>query len=188
MIKDCVAKESIYTLVRQIGLGDYQAEGKLITELRLLEKVTFMVRARVRASRDDHKDLISDVMMAILRNLREGKYTPEKGPIESYLAGIVRFKIVDFIKLKSRHARSELPEEHLLPEIDTRYERRDLNAALRVAIQQLDKRYQEVLILKYFQDKPVSEISECLRITRNQVYNRIHYALSILRHIAHDYL
>ena len=147
-----------------------------------------MIRARLQASPDYQEDLIADVMLAIVRNLRAGKYSPEKGPIESYLAGIVRFKIADHLKLRTRLAENQLPQEHLLPAADFRSEQRDLRNALRIAIRQLDKKYQEVLVLKYFEDKPVDEIARQLKIRPGQVYNRIHYGLGILRHIAGEYL
>ncbi len=140
-----------------------------------------MVRARVQASREDQNDLINEVLMSILGNLRRGMFDPEKGQLGSYLWGIARNKIRDFFKRVAQDRQhdaiaEDLPDFHPDP-----FERQQKRRQLHNALQKLDEKYRIVLTLRYQEELEIEDIAGQLGLTHTQVYNQIHYGLRLLR-------
>ncbi len=154
---------------------------RFFREERVLEKVTRIVCFQVTGSCEDREDLIAEIVKVLLLNLNRGFYIPEKATFNAYLRGIVRHKISDYFRRKKFASFSEAHE----PAYEGRSEKLLLLAEekqqLRKSIQKLDRKYQSVIILRYFHQSGIAEIAEQLNIDERMVYNRIHYGLRKLR-------
>ena len=154
---------------------------RFFREERVLEKVTRIVCFQVNGSCEDREDLISEIIKVLLMNLRRGLYSPEKATFNAYLRGIVRHKVSDYFRRKKFASFSDMQE----PASEERSEKllllEEEKQRLRKSIHRLDRKYQSVIILRYFQQSGIAEIAEQLNLDEQKVYNRIHYGLRKLR-------
>lgn len=169
-------------LVARIEKGDRQAEQELIEELQLVPRVRAMVRSRLQASAEDIDDIVSEVLMAVITSLREGKVDQKKGGTSLYAWGIARNKIRDHYRPSNQKRRQmQLLDENTHAFQDRSVERREQNRLLVRALDKLDEKYRLALQLRYIEGHPVNDIAEKLSLTATQVYSRIHYGLELLR-------
>lgn len=154
---------------------------RFFREEKVLEKITRIVCFQVNGSCEDREDLISEIVKVLLMNLRRGLYIPEKATFNAYLRGIIRHKISDYFRRKKFTSFSEVQE----PAYEGRSEKLLLQAEekqrLRKSIHKLERKYQSVIILRYYQQAGIAEIAEQLNLDERKVYNRIHYGLRKLR-------
>lgn len=176
------AQISEIDLVARIKDGDPVAESELIKRFKVIERIEVMIRARIYTNREDQDDLINDVLLSVVTNLRRGMYNPEKGALGSYLWGIVRNKLRDFMKPNAARERNMAAlEPNLVDFNESALVKNERKNMLRTLVKQLDWKYQEILILRYYEDLSIDDIASQLELTSMQVYNRIHYALALMR-------
>lgn len=173
------------SLIEKIVSGDTDAENRLF--LHFKERIEFLVRARLRnkVSSDDQKDIISEARQAILLSLRKGGFDPAKGkPLEAYIAGIVSNVVAMYFRNLSkekptedidRHRTVKDPQNPLDNILDK--ERKD---KIRKALGKLDKKYQEVILMRVYEEQSIEEISNQLGIEKRRVSERINYAFKLL--------
>ena len=168
-------------LVHRICQGDKQAEQFLFRHYELLGKIGMMVRQRVKASKEDQRDLVNDIAYSMIINLRKGMFDPDKGSLSTYLWGITRNKIRDYLKPNAARKRNtDLLEEGHLVTYDDTIENNERSRILKKGISQLETKYRQILQLRYFEELTIPEIVEKIDLKPSQVYSRIHYALRLL--------
>jgi len=169
-------------LLYRIKCGDHSAERELFKRYSVMERVETMVHTRVHAPLSDRRDLIGDILFSILISLRKGHFDPQRGEIGSYIWGIARNKIRDYLKPGYGRQTFTIIEEILLDEQDNSFqeERRD---RLKAALKKLDQKYRQVIFMRYYEEMKINEIARKLQLEPPQVYNRIHYAISLIREI-----
>lgn len=173
------------SLIEKIIAGDTDSENHLF--LHFKERIEFLVRARLRGkvSSDDQKDIISEVRQAILLSLRKGGFDPSKGkPVEAYIAGIVS----NVVAMQFRNLKKENPTEDLdiyhslndfnnpLSDILDSEKKKKLNEALN----RLDEKYRNVLLMRVYDELSIEEISNHIGIEKRRVSERINYAFKLL--------
>lgn len=169
-------------LILRIAKGDTEAEQLLFSQFQVLSKVGIMVRRRVTTSRENQNDLINEIAIALLENLRRGKLDPEKGSLGTYMWGVARNKVRDFLKPhRVRKRQGQELEEYLLVDEPNSTGKLEDNDMLQKALSKLDEKYQNVLKMRYLKELEVPEIAEKLGRTPTQVYSQIHYGMSLLR-------
>ncbi len=169
-------------LISRIRSGDHSAEIELLEQFDVVKRVQIIVRTRLTAPQDDYQDLVSEIVMAVLINLRAGKFDPEKGKLCTYIWGIARNKIRDYLKPKAARHRQSLPlDDHHLSVQAFSMETKEDMALLRSVVASLDDKYKEIIILRYYKELAIEEIGQQLELSNSQVYNRIHYALGLIR-------
>ncbi len=133
--------------------------------------------------KDDAADLMSEVYMALLNGI--GGYKPEL-PFHSWFNGLIvrqvrnwkrrgwqRFRILDKVKSMLRTTADRSMESYA----ETLGVREELARALHA----LPQKQREVIVLRYYQDYALEEISRLLRIPIGTVKSRHHHALKQLR-------
>ncbi len=176
-------KKEDFEIVRKIKNGDERAERELFE--RFNTKIIRKVIATIGNSDDRWKDLVSEIHVAILVSLRDGKYDPEKGvPLGSYVYGIVLNKLKDFFKKDKRSRRivyETIPDSIERATEDYELEMSEMRKELRKQLKALKPKYKQVLYLRYFKQLSISEISEQINIPKRRVSERINYALKLLK-------
>ena len=172
-------------LFERIRNGDQAAKKKLVS--RTHEQVNSVVRSRLGWQNEDCGDLINKVYLATFKSLQDGKFEPTKGTsLNAYVYGITRNKIRDHYKEKDKDkvVRDNPPLDLDLVEeakAQQELEREERAKALRKVLEKLDKKYQEVLYLRYYEDLSIGEISEHISLPAPRVSERINYAKKLLR-------
>ncbi len=173
------------SLIDKIVSGDTDAENYLF--LHFKERIEFLVRARSRnkVSSGDQKDILSEARQAILLSLRKGRFDPSKGkPLEAYIAGIVSNVVaMHFRNLKKENPAEDIDRYHSLKDFRNPLSEildSEKKEKLTKALNKLDKKYRDVLIMRVYDEFSIEEISHQIGIEKRRVSERINYALKLL--------
>jgi RNA polymerase sigma factor (sigma-70 family) len=155
-------------LIDRIRQGDREAEQELI--LQYVGQIQAIVRYQLGGLSKYSEDLTNDICLALIENLRNGKFDPNQGQLGSYVYGIARNKISDFKTKEKQTAAKEIAEKDLpvTPEISQQIEEQELQDIMRSELTRLKPKYRKVLLLRYYMDRSIPEIAE----THSNRYHR----------------
>ena len=140
-------------------------------------KVMGYIRARIRG-RADAEDLCSEVFEKILRKL-DG-FDPEKASLNTWIFTVTRNTVID-------HFRRSRPAEELDENLsdDTEIDESLLNgeslSELASALRSLPKQLMDIVVLRYYDGKPLTEIAQLMNLSYGAVKLRHQNALMLLR-------
>ena len=145
-------------------------------------KVMGYIRARVR-SKAEAEDLHSEVFEKILRKI-EG-FDSTKASLNTWIFTVTRNTVID-------HFRRSRPSEELDENIsdDTELDEDLLNTEslgeLASALRSLPQQLMDIIVLRYYDGKPLTEIAEMMGLSYGAVKLRHQNALMLLRKALHD--
>ncbi|MBR5344414.1 MAG: sigma-70 family RNA polymerase sigma factor [Clostridia bacterium] len=140
-------------------------------------KVMGYIRARVQSAADA-EDLCSDVFEKVF--LKIGDYDSEKSALSTWIFTITRNTVIDFFR--RNHPSDELDEN--IPddsEVDAALLRTETLSELAMALRHLPAQFAEIVVLRYYDNKPLTEIADRLGISYGAVKLRHQAALKALR-------
>ncbi|MCB0258988.1 MAG: sigma-70 family RNA polymerase sigma factor [Calditrichaeota bacterium] len=177
-----IPHDHLVALLQRIQSGDPEAEQELFVKGNLLEKISMIVRHRIQDSPEAQQELVSDIVMSLLLSLRKGMFDPEKGSLGTYAYGVARNKIRNYYRpsVSNKRQGTTLMENHLIFE-DNRLEKAEVTHVMERVLKNLAPKYQEVIIMRYYEELSVNEIARRINLTPKQVYSRIHYGLELIR-------
>lgn len=141
-------------------------------------KVMGYIRARVRSSADA-EDLHSEVFEKILRKI--DAFDPTKASLNTWIFTITRNTVID-------HFRRTKPNEELDENLSDNIELDEdlLNAEslseLAAALRKLPQQLMDIIVLRYYDGKPLTEIAEIMNLSYGAVKLRHQNAVLMLRH------
>ena len=119
----------------------------------------------------NHRETAEDITQeTFLRYFNNARYE-EKGKTLQYLYTIARNLCIDEFRKKPLE---QLPEAHKGADME---ERLLTSLSVKTALHKLDKESQELLLLRYVNEVPVSVICDIMGISRFAVYRKINSAL-----------
>lgn len=145
----------------------------------------YIIRLGVRDERDI-EDLLQNSFIKIYRYLRSFDHSFS---FSSWAYRIVHNETYDFFRTKKRRPEMTLDEESqyiflnidsgddLEAHFDSSLSQKDIGKAL----EKLDKKYRDVLLLRYAEDKDYAQISDILEIPEGSVATLIHRGKKILK-------
>ena len=158
-------------LVRQATGGDLQAFEELVG--RLQRRVYGFAYHHLR-DLDEAHDLAQEIFVKLYRNLK--RYDPDR-PFEPWF-----WKLAANTSINYRRKRVPLPAEQSADEAagtDTALPRHD--PALLDALAQLDPSYRLPILLHYYADLSVEQVSQSLNLSVPAIKSRLHRARAQLR-------
>jgi RNA polymerase sigma-70 factor (ECF subfamily) len=161
--------------------GDTQALHAMV--LKSGERIAVVVRRRLGEKNPDWRDLVQDVLLAVLESLKDSRFDPQKGTsLQSYIYGITLNKIRDYFKANARETRNTTitHAELLQAEQQPQFEKEEMRSILRQSIARLKEKYQEVLYLRFYEELSIQEISQRTGLPPRRVSERLFYALKLL--------
>ncbi|MBQ7144383.1 MAG: sigma-70 family RNA polymerase sigma factor [Oscillospiraceae bacterium] len=141
------------------------------------DKVLAYLRSRT-ACREDAEDLCAEVFAEVLRCLPQ--YDAEKASLSTWIYQITRFTLIDY--LRTRHPSEPLPED--LAGADDPAEaflRRETLDRLAAALKALDPEERDIIVLRYYKGRTLTEISRFTGISYGMVKVKHKKALDRLR-------
>ena len=160
-------------------------------ESKVFTYVSYFVRNREVA-----EDLFQDIFMRVVSTLRSDRYT-EQQKFSSWLMRISHNIVIDYF----RHQKNEKNISNDETEVDlfndirlsdennveTQMIRQQNLNGLQDIIKMLPQNQQEIIDLRYFQEKSFKEIAALLNCSINTALGRTRYALINLRRLAQEY-
>lgn len=146
-------------------------------------KVMGYIRARVQSAADA-EDLCSNVFEKVL--LKIGDYDSEKSSVSTWIFTITRNTVIDFFR--RNHPSDELDENMADDtEVDADLLRTETLSELAAALRRLPQNLAEIVVLRYYDGKPLTEIADLLGISYGAVKLRHQAALKALRRDLDDF-
>ena len=140
-------------------------------------KVMGYIRARIRSSADA-EDIHAEVFEKILRKI-EG-FDPEKASLSTWIFTITRNTVIDFFR---RSKPSEELDENLSDniELDEDLLNSETLGELAAALKSLPPQMMQIIVLRYYDGKPLTEIAEMMNLSYGAVKLRHQNAVLMLR-------
>ena len=167
-------------LIERIRGGDSEAYEELIAgyRIRLFRKACSLI-----GNHDDAEDVLQDALVTAFKAL--DRFRGESG-IYTWLYRITVNKCRDH--LRSRRSRKEDAVEHLPPlisddriSVEKNLELSDDAAYLMAKINSLDRKYRQVLALRYYDNLSYQEIAILVRVNIGTVKSRLFKARELLK-------
>ena len=135
------------------------------------------IRARVQSAADA-EDLCSDVFEKVF--LKIDDYDSEKSSLSTWIFTITRNTVIDFFR---RSRPTDELDENLADdsEVDAALLRTETLSELAAALRRLPSQLAEIVVLRYYDGKPLTEIADILGISYGAVKLRHQAALKGLR-------
>lgn len=159
-------EEELQRLVALSQDGDTDAFEKLYLQffLPIYRYTAFRIDAAVA------EDVVADVFVKAWEKLH--KYKPQKGiPFGAWLFRIARHTVIDAYRRNRdfEEVSEDLADPDTLNRADASVRNADVLRIVRAALDQLPRRYREILILSYIADLPHNEVARVLRMTEGGV-------------------
>ena len=145
-------------------------------------KVMGYIRARIRNS-SDAEDLQSEVFEKILRKI-EG-FDPSKASLNTWIFTITRNTVIDYYR---RSRPTEELDENLTDnvELDEDLLNGESLSELAAALRSLPQQLMDIIVLRYYDGKPLTEIAQIMNLSYGAVKLRHQNAVLMLREALSD--
>ena len=158
--------------LRQLRLHDEKALVWVIEEYNGL--VTAIVRKKLYALPQYHEERISDVFLGVWKNIEY--YDEYKNSFQNWIAGIARFKSVDYLRKYLRELQTESIEDVTIAAPDDSYDRimaKEVSREVEQMLSCLRPKDRELFTKLYVEDKSFEEVSAETGMTKDVIYNRV---------------
>ena len=145
-------------------------------------KVMGYIRARIRRSAEA-EDLHSEVFEKILKKI--GEFDPSKASLNTWIFTITRNTVIDHFR---RAKPSEELDENLSDnvELDEDLLNSETLSELAAALRKLPQQMMDIIVLRYYDGKPLTEIAEMMNLSYGAVKLRHQNAVLMLRQALAD--
>ena len=140
-------------------------------------KVMGYIRARIRSSAEA-EDLHSEVFEKILKKI--GEFDSTKASLNTWIFTITRNTVIDHFR---RAKPSEELDENLSDntELDEDLLNSETLSELAAALRKLPQQMMDIIVLRYYDGKPLTEIAELMNLSYGAVKLRHQNAVLMLR-------
>jgi RNA polymerase sigma-70 factor (ECF subfamily) len=155
---------------------------------RYRPKLQRYIDRRTNASSHDKEDILQDVFIKMYRNIND---YDSSLIFSSWIYRITHNYIIDWHRKNKRHIGISLDDDdtkliHMLEDEEGKadpqalQDKEDIDL-IKKAIQKLPPDYQEIIALKFFEDKSYEEISDILKISVSSVGVKINRAKKMIK-------
>ena len=140
-------------------------------------KVMGYIRARIRSSAEA-EDLHSEVFEKVLKKI--GEFDPSMASLNTWIFTITRNTVIDHFR---RTKPSEELDENLSDniELDEDLLNTETLSELAAALRKLPQQMMDIIVLRYYDGKPLTEIAEMMNLSYGAVKLRHQNAVLMLR-------
>ena len=140
-------------------------------------KVMGYIRARIRSSAEA-EDLHSEVFEKILKKIEE--FDPSKASLNTWIFTITRNTVIDhFRRTKPTEDLDENLSDNI--ELDEDLLKSETLSELAAALRKLPQQLMDIIVLRYYDGKPLTEIAEMMHLSYGAVKLRHQNAVLMLR-------
>jgi RNA polymerase sigma-70 factor (ECF subfamily) len=161
-----LSEAELQQLVRRAQEGDTEAFGKIYDHF-----FTAVYRyAAFRLPKEIAEDTTADIFVKAWEKLHTYKIQ-KNVPFGAWIFRIARYTVIDTYRTQRgfEEVSETLPDTDNFNRAETRLERKETLLVVRHALEQLPRRYRDVLLLTYVSELPYSEVARVLRMTEGGV-------------------
>ena len=174
---DTVLRTQDEWIALRCQLGEPEAFEALV---RLLERPLLYYAAKLLGDEARAPDALQEVWIRAFRGIRRLK---EPASLRPWLYAITRAVAIDSIRRHSSRERAEESAGEAFAEsAEPDFDDADA-AAIHQALDRLDLKYREVLVLHFLEDFSLAEIAQVLVCPEGTVKSRVHYAKKAMKDI-----
>lgn len=160
---------------------------------RYQSKFSQYIRRKTSVSKEDIEDLQQDIFIKIYLNLR-GFDTSLK--FSSWAYRIAHNEIITWYRKKKIRPQinfEDYEEENLInffaedTDLEREYAREEIKKHIKDAIEKLDDKYKDIIVLRFLEEKEYEEISDILQIPLGTVSTLIYRGKKELQKLLHNY-
>jgi RNA polymerase sigma-70 factor, ECF subfamily len=148
--------------------------------IREVERPLFYYAVKLTGNTDTSLDVLQEVWLRAMKGIKKLK---EPASVRAWLYTLVRGVTVDNVRRERTRERAEQVHTEGFDEASEPSFFRDHSDAIHEALDELDERHREVLVLHFLEDFSLAEIAEILTCPEGTVKSRLHYAKKELRAI-----
>ncbi|MCJ7680802.1 MAG: sigma-70 family RNA polymerase sigma factor [Candidatus Aminicenantes bacterium] len=141
--------------------------------------ISFRVKKTIGSRTPDWEDIVNEILTNLVEKVKSGGFRGESS-IGTFIYTITQRRIIDYIRKKSKTL-PFIPETNPFPPPNIQMENKQRARRLGQAIENLKKKYRNVLYLYYYKDLSRNEVAEQLGLTPSRVSERVNYAIKLLR-------
>lgn len=161
--------EAAQTLAQRILAGDRTAETELVSTYR---RSVFVIASARTHDREAARDLTQDVLIAVLRALREGQLR-EFDKLAAFIQGTARNLINQYLRTRTRRAECNLDsEEMVVTDPVAELEIAERQRLLRHELQSFSVADQQILLLSLVDGHSMAEVAQRLNLSHDVVRAR----------------
>ena len=154
--------------------------GALEDLVAVMERPLLYYATKLAGNAEAGLDVLQDVWIRVFRGIRELR---DPGSLRSWLYRITHGIAVDRIRRNTSRERAEEAHTAAFEESAEPTFAEEDAAALHEALNELELKHREVLVLHFLEDFSLSEIAEVVGCSEGTVKSRIHYAKSAMKEI-----
>ena len=156
---------------------------------KLLHAVQPMIEVYL-AKRVFDKDAIPDITQTCLLAIHKSRHTYlPKQPFENWMYGIVKFKMIDYMRRYYRKTDNEVVNSETIETfsgVGANNKEAETRSDLESLLKHLPKKQQKLITMLKIQGHSVSDVAEHMDMTESNVKVTMHRALKKLQDIAED--
>lgn len=156
---------------------------------RYTDRLDKYISRRTKVDKHEKEDILQDIFIKVYLNINE---FDNSLIFSSWIYRIAHNYIIDWYRKNKKHQHISIDDEenkliHFIEDENQDFNNNEIliikenTDMLKKEIENLSKDYQEVLMLKFFEDKSYEEISDILKISINSVGVKINRAKKILK-------
>ena len=165
------------------GLPDRILEGNIAAESELFlffqPRVYEFVMIRTGGDKDLAQELGQEVLMAVIRALRQGKLRQQES-LKGYVYGVARNLLHDQLRTRARQKVDQLPPDFDIPQPGPHYENLERERLTRKAIGELESTDRRILLMILVDGLKAREIASRIGLSADGVRQRKSRALKKL--------
>ncbi len=177
-----IGKKSDQQLIEKALQGSERAWSGLV---KRYEKRLYNYACRMAGNRDDARDMLQEILIAVYRNL--SNYRAE-GPFPAWLFRLATFRCIDFLRRRNPQLQNSTELDYV---VDDRFDRQpeqnlgsvQQNQEVMRLMSSLSREQKTIVELKFFQHFTFEEIGSQLGISSNTAKTRLYTALKSMRKI-----
>ena len=177
-----VANEAEVTLAERIRAGDRSAEDELVNAYR---RGVFLIAATRTRDRDAARDLTQEVLISVLRALRDGQLR-EPTKLAAFIQGTARNLVNNYLRSRARRPECELELEPYSADPVEQLESLERQRLVRRELESFSVTDQQILLLSLVDGHSLAEVAQRLNLSHDAVRARKSRAIrKITKRFAH---
>lgn len=164
-------------------LKDARVLGEIIE--RYEDKLSRYIQRKSNATSEDRKDILQNIFIKVYKNIND---FDTDLPFSSWIYRIARNEMIDWYRKEKRRPHLSLEGDEgviqsLVSELgaDVTAEREELRHVIEKAVRTLPEKYQDIVELRFFEEKSYDEIADILAIPPGTVAVRINRIKKMLQ-------